>query len=62
MCIDNRNYPASLERRKVYRAVEDARGSRHGLIRVVDESGQSYLYSRGRFVTITLPPKARKAF
>ena len=62
ICINNRSYPESLERRKIYRAVEDAVGARHGLIRVVDESGESYLYSRDRFVPITVPTKARKAF
>jgi len=62
ICINNRNYPESLERRKIYRAVEDVAGARHGLIRVFDESGESYLYSRDRFVPIMVPAKARKAF
>jgi hypothetical protein len=62
MCIDNRDYPESLERRKVYRAVEDARGSRYGLIRVFDETGEGYLYPRDRFVAISLPASARRAF
>lgn len=61
LCIDNRSYPASLERGKVYRTVKDTRGSRHGLIRVFDESGEGYLYSRDRFVPVRLPAKARRA-
>ena len=62
ICIDNRNYTESLERRKIDRTVEDVPAARHGLIRVFDESGESYLYSRDRFVPVTVPVKARKAF
>jgi hypothetical protein len=61
LCTDNREYPASLERGKVYRTLEDPRAARHGLLRVVDESGEDYLYPRDRFVRITLPRQARRA-
>jgi hypothetical protein len=62
LCIDNRAYPASLEPRKVYRAVPDAAAEAHGLVRVIDESGEDYLYPAERFVAIEVPDKAVAAF
>jgi len=44
LCVRNRGYPASLELRKVYRQIADAWAHRHDLIRIVDESGEDYLY------------------
>jgi hypothetical protein len=44
MCVRNRGYAASLEVRKTYRRLLDAKASRLGLMRVVDESGEDYLY------------------
>lgn len=61
LCVKNRGYAASLERKKVYRRLDDARASRHGLIRVVDESGQDYLYPGSYFVSIAVPETARRA-
>jgi hypothetical protein len=55
VCIKNQGYEVSLERRKIYRAIEDKRAETHGLIRIKDESGQSYLYPEDRFVAIRLP-------
>ena len=61
LCLSNRGYPASLERRKVYRALQDAAAARHGLVRVVDETGEGYLYPKERFAPITLPRAVRRA-
>jgi len=61
LCVKNRGYAASLARRKIYRRLNDARAARHGLIRVVDESGQDYLYPTGYFVSIAGPKPARRA-
>jgi hypothetical protein len=61
MCISNENYPASLELWKVYRVMPDAKGDAHGLIRVVDESGEDYLYPAAHFVPIRVPIVAQKA-
>lgn len=61
LCVRNRGYAESLERRKVYRRLDDARANRHGLIRVVDESGQDYLYPGNYFVSIAVPKTARRA-
>jgi hypothetical protein len=52
LCIKNRGYPASLEVRKVYKALADPDAAQHGLLRVVDESLQDYLYPRDFFVPI----------
>jgi hypothetical protein len=60
LCVHNRSYRASLEIRKVYRALADPDGERHGLVRVIDESGEDYLYPRRCFVDIEVPKPARK--
>jgi hypothetical protein len=61
-CVENESYPASLEVLKVYRALPDAEGQRHKLIRVIDESGEDYLYPKDYFVRIELSPAAPKRF
>jgi hypothetical protein len=55
VCLSNDGYAASLETRKIYVALRDAEAERKGLLRVVDESGQDYLYSRERFAPLKLP-------
>lgn len=62
LCISNEGYPASLEVRKVYFVLPDAASELYGLLRVVDESGEDYLYPRGFFVSIELPAAAEQAF
>ena len=61
VCIDNRDYPASLELRKIYRVAPDPAAARHGQIRVVDESGEDYLYPRVYFLPIKLPQATGQA-
>jgi hypothetical protein len=61
VCIDNDGYVASLEKRKFYVALRDADAERHGLVRVIDESGEGYLYPKGLFRSITLPAAVKKA-
>ncbi len=55
ICIDNEGYPASLERRKIYRALRDDAAAEHGMIRVIDESGEDYLFPEKLFVPLELP-------
>jgi hypothetical protein len=62
LCMKDSGYPESLEVRKVYRVVPDADALSHGLIRVVDESGEDYLYPKDFFVPIEVPAAARPAF
>ena len=61
LCISNRRYPASLELLKVYRALKDDAARRDGFVRVIDESGEDYLYPKDYFVPIDLPMSARRA-
>jgi hypothetical protein len=55
VCIKNKGYRASLELRKLYQVVPDSDAASHGLIRVIDESGEDYLYPTDYFAPITLP-------
>ena len=55
ICIRNDDYPASLERRKIYEALPDADAEKHHQIRVIDESGEDYLYPKEYFVPVKLP-------
>ncbi|MGA9796063.1 MAG: hypothetical protein WBQ17_11085 [Rhizomicrobium sp.] len=61
MCVENEGYPASLEKRKIYIALRDAVAEKHGLLRVVDESGDDYLYPKKFFRSIALPQPVKKA-
>ena len=61
LCVENGEYAASLEPRKVYQVLSNARAARHGLLRVIDESGEDYLYPEEYFVPIKLPQAAEKA-
>jgi|TARA_B110000196_G_C21055764_1_gene619715 hypothetical protein len=47
--IDNRDYKASLDSRKLYERIDDEKAARHGQARVVDESGEDYLYPEDIF-------------
>jgi hypothetical protein len=62
VCIKNDSYPAALELRKIYKVVADARAAEHGQIRVIDESGEDYLYPASFFVPIELPEAVEIAF
>ena len=62
ICIKNGEYPASLEFGKVYRILYDEKAERHKMLRVIDESGEDYLYPEDYFVPITLPKAAQDAF
>ncbi len=61
ICVQNEGYPASLELWKVYRVLPDDKAAKHQLMRVVDESGEDYLYDQGWFVPIRLPQAAKEA-
>jgi hypothetical protein len=61
VCIDNDGYPASLEKRKIYVALRDSGAEEHGLLRIVDESGEDYHYPKTLFRLIDLPETIRKA-
>lgn len=55
ICSDNEGFEASLELRKLYRVLPDERADRHQQIRVIDESGEDYLYPAQFFIPVDLP-------
>jgi hypothetical protein len=61
VCVDNDGYAASLEKRKIHVALRDGDAEKHRLLRVVDESGEDYLYPKAFFRAIALPQTVRKA-
>jgi len=61
LCVRNKDYPASLEVRKVYEAIPDAEATAHELIRVIDESGEDYLYPEDYFVPLKLTPAVKRS-
>ena len=58
VCIDNTEYPASLELHKAYRVLSDPDAERDGDLRVIDESGEDYLYPKAHFVLLDVPPNS----
>jgi hypothetical protein len=62
LCIKNDGYPASLEVRKVYQRLPDAGAEARHLVRVIDDSGEDYLYSQDYFVPIEVPQTAQVVF
>ena len=61
VCVKNKDYPAALELRKLYQVVFDETAAKLHQIRVIDESGEDYLYPEEYFVTVQLPHSAEKA-
>ena len=61
VCVKNQDYPASLELRKIYQVRSDATAFKLGMLRVIDESGEDYLYPEDHFVAIKLTPSVERA-
>jgi len=61
VCVSNEGYSVSLERRKIYVALRDPVAEKHGLVRVIDESGDEYLYPKTFFRSIALPQSVKRA-
>ena len=61
ICIENKDYPASLEKRKIYEVVPDSEAEEVGHIRVIDESGEDYLYPAKCFIDANLPKDVQAA-
>ena len=55
ICINNEGYPVSLEMFATYEAIPDDEAAKRDLIRIIDESGEDYLYPKSRFVLADLP-------
>ena len=60
LCLDNTDYQASLIPGKVYRILPDARAAKDDLVRIVDESGEDYLYPKGYFAFVDFPSSVKK--
>jgi len=61
VCVKNEGFEVSLERRKIYVSIADEQAQSHRLIRVIDESGEDYLYPQRMFMPISLPQPVRRA-
>ena len=62
LCICNEGVAASLERLKVYRRIPDRTAGKHGLLRIVDETGEDYLYPEKWFVAVRVPAAVQEVF
>ena len=60
LCLKNTGNEASLILGKVYRVVPDARAAKDDLVRIIDESGEDYLFHRTQFVFVDFPQAVRK--
>ncbi len=60
VCIDNEGYEASLIPGTIYRVLADTRAAEDGLVHVVDESGEDYLFNRSHFVFVSFPQAVRR--
>jgi hypothetical protein len=60
LCLNNDDYKSSLEVGKLYRVIPDRQAEAHGLIRVIDESGEDYAFAANRFHPMELPPTIKK--
>jgi len=61
VCVENDGYAVSLEKRKIYVALRDTAAAKHDMLRIVDESGEDYLYPKAFFRSIALPQAVRRA-
>ena len=61
VCVENDGYTASLEKRKIYVALRDTAAEKHGMTRIIDESGEDYLYPKAFFRPIALPQGVKRA-
>ena len=60
LCIDNSDYAVSLELHKIYRVLPDRDAAEHGDLRIIDESGEDYLYPARRFLLVDLPKETAR--
>lgn len=62
ICVRNEQYQAALEKRKIYQLLPDTEAVKYGQLRVIDESGEDYLYPKEYFIPIDLPEDAQLLF
>jgi len=61
VCVDNTDYKASLIVRKIYEILPDDEAAKDDLLRVIDESGEDYLYHRSQFILVEFPAEIAQA-
>jgi hypothetical protein len=61
VCIDNTDYEASLIPRKIYEVIPDKEAAKDDLLRIIDESGEDYLYHVSHFILVELPLEVEQA-
>jgi hypothetical protein len=62
LCVGNEGYAGSLQVRTIYAAISDPDAESHGMLRIVDESGEDYLFPASLFVPVEIPEAAAKVF
>ena len=62
VCLNNKDYPASLELHKIYQAIPDEKIEADGEVRVIDESGEDYIYPAEWFVAVDVPAAVETSF
>ena len=62
VCVKNEGYRASLVVRRIYKVVPDPEAGKRGLVRVIDESGEDYLYPKKLFAAIEVPTALERTF
>ena len=60
VCLNNSDHPVSLELHKIYRALPDTEAAKDKDLRIIDQSGEDYLYPREHFILIEVPAKVKK--
>lgn len=60
VCVSNMNYAVSLEPKKLYEVLPDAQAEKRGMVRVIDESGEDYLFPANLFMPVALPENIKK--
>jgi hypothetical protein len=61
VCVKNEGYPASLELRKIYEVLQNSKAAEYNHLRIIDESGEDYLYPADFFMPIELPQSIEEA-
>jgi len=61
VCVRNEDHEESLELKKIYELLDDRKAEEHGMVRVIDEEGEDYLYPREWFLPIELPQRIEEA-
>ena len=61
VCVNSKGYEVSLEPRKIYRVLPDPGAAKHGYLRVIDETGEDYLFDAARFLPIAIPRPMQRA-